>query len=488
MRTRVVIAIALLLATQSVSAPAPPASDETATQLKAVEERYRESLVQVRYQQQVSRSTAEPPAEEELTTTGVIVASSGIVMVSAIIYEPFNQVPHGVGIRFPASVSRAEAKIPEARVLFMDGTEYGASLIGRDPEADVAFFRIDEADREFTPVSFASDVEPAIGEQVVVVSVLPDPPGPALAVELSRIQALTPRPQAGYMVATGAPDPVGSLVSMLDGTLVGYMDALTVPVPDTRSRNPLAFLTVIRDLPKGVGRGFARPAKEFVDAGVRIPETDPVRRGWLGVEMQALTKELSEHMGLSVASGILLGYVYRDSPAEAAGLEVGDILVAFEEEPIAVSREEDIGTFAEKVLRAGVGAELALGVLRDGSRQDMTAVLQPAPTSAREAETLKVTELDLTVRALTYDYLATRFLEPDQQGVVVVQPPVAVSSNPNRIAPGDLLVRLDEHPVDDLDSLRAVVDQIRAQQPDEIVLFVERGRESFFFAVKPDWS
>ena len=130
------------------------AEDETARQLRSIEERYRESLVQVRYQQQVSRSTAEPPAEEELTTTGVIVSPQGIVMVSAIVYEPFNQVPHGVGIRFPASVSRAEAKIPEARVRFVDGGEYPATLLGRDPEADVAFFRIDSEERDFGPSTF----------------------------------------------------------------------------------------------------------------------------------------------------------------------------------------------------------------------------------------------------------------------------------------------------------------------------------------------
>jgi S1-C subfamily serine protease len=116
------------------------------------------------------------------------------------------------------------------------------------------------------------------------------------------------------------------------------------------------------------------------------------------------------------------------------------------------------------------------------------ATLDPAPRSAREAETVEVDELDLVVREITYDYLATRFLEPDQKGVVVIKPPVAVSSNPNRIGPGDLLVRVDGRPVDDLDAFRAVMDSIRERRPDEVVLFVERGIESFFFAVKPDWN
>ena len=478
--------VALLALAASVSV----AQDETAQKIRSIESRYRKSVVQVRYCQQVSRSTAEPPAEEELATTGVVVTADGLVMVSAIIYEPFNQVPHGVGIRFPGSVNRVEAAIPEAHVRFMNGHEYSATLLGRDPEADVAFFRIDTGaeDAAFVPAVFEAGTDVTVGEEVFVVSLLREPLGPAVAVELSRVQAMTLRPPSGFIVATGASDPVGSLVVSREGAILGYLDALTVPVPDTRSRNPLAFLSIMRDLPKGVGRGFARPARDFVDAGVRVPEAEPVRRGWLGVEMQPVTQKLASHMNLPVDKGILLGYVYRNSPAESAGLEVGDVLFELEGEPVDVNRDEDLGTFAEKLLRAGAGASLEIGYLREGAPTTTTVRLAPAPRSAREAETIKVEELDLTVRELTYDYRATRFLEPERQGVVVVQPPVAVSSNPNRVAPGDLLVRFDDKPIEDLESFRAVLANVRERQPDEVVLFVERGRESFFFAVKPDWD
>jgi S1-C subfamily serine protease len=155
---------------------------------------------------------------------------------------------------------------------------------------------------------------------------------------------------------------------------------------------------------------------------------------------------------------------------------------------VEVQRDEEIASFAERILRAGAEAELALGYLRGGERRETTVRLAPAPRSVREALTLKVDELDVTVREITYDYLATRFLEPDQQGVVVVQPPVGVSSNQNRIAPGDLLVRVGDEPVADFAAFRELMGRIRERKPEEVVLFVERGRESFFFAVKPDWN
>jgi serine protease Do len=486
MRIDVITLVALAL---SISPPAQAVPQDTIGQkLQALEERYRESLVQVRYRQRVSRSTAEPPEEGELVTTGLVVSTGGVVLVSAIIYEPFNQVPHGFGIRFPASVTRAEAEIAEARVRTVDGSEYPATLLGRDPDADVAFFRIESERKDFVPVVFTDEGGVAVGDEVAVVSLLPEPLGPAISVELSRVQAVTEKPRQGFLVSTGASDPVGSLVTSLEGDVLGYLDALTVSIPDTSSRNPLAILAAARDLSKGVGRAVARPAKDLVDASADEPAASPIRRGWLGVEMQAVSPQLAQYLELPVRSGILLGYVYRDSPAERAGLKVGDVLVSLEGVPIDVQREDDIGSFAERILRAGASAELALGYLRDGARLDARVQLAPAPRSAREAETVKVTELDLTVRELTYDFLATRFLEPSQPGVVVVQPPVGVSSNVNRIAPGDVLVRVGAEPVSDLAAFRELVDRIRASRPDEVVLFVERGRESFFFAVKPDWN
>ncbi len=480
-----------LLAFLSGAAPAVslPEKDSVARSLSALESRFRESLVQVRYRQRVSRSTSEPAEEEELVTTGVLVSPRGMVLTSAIIFEPFNQVPHGVGIRFPASVSRAEAAIGTARVRTIGGHEYPATFLGRDSGADVAFFQIDpESNREFEPVLFEAARSVEVGEEVAVVSLLPEPLGPAVSVELTRVQAVTEKPRSGFVVGTGSSDPVGAIVASLEGEVLGYLDALTVSLPDTSSRNPLAIVTMMRDLPKGIGRAFARPAKDLVDAGVDTEAATPVRRGWLGVEMQALSKDLASYMKLPVTSGILIGYVYRDSPAERAGLEVGDVLVLLDGQPIAVQRDEEIGTFAERILRAGVDAELSLEYLRNSESMETKVRLAAAPRSVREALTLKVDELDLTVREVTYDFVATRFLEPDQPGVVVVQPPVGVSSNQNRISAGDLLVRVGDEPVTDFAAFRELIERVRERKPEEVVLFVERGRESFFFAVKPDWN
>src|SRR3990170_2686010 len=99
MRTELLVAALLLGAEAS---PSAAEEDPLAARLSALESRYRGSLVSVRYRQRVSRSTSEPAEEEELVTSGVVVSTRGVVLVSAIIFEPFNQVPHGVGIRFPA--------------------------------------------------------------------------------------------------------------------------------------------------------------------------------------------------------------------------------------------------------------------------------------------------------------------------------------------------------------------------------------------------
>jgi serine protease Do len=237
-----------------------------------------------------------------------------------------------------------------------------------------------------------------------------------------------------------------------------------------------------------VGRGFARPAARFVAAAAKPPEAGPMRRGWLGIEMQALTPELASHMKLPVEGGVIIGYVYRRSPAERAGLTTGDILIDIEAESLEVSRDDDLGAFSERLLKAGANARLTLGYLREGERYETVATLAPAPKTRREAETVEVEELDLTVRELTFDYLARENLEPDTRGVVVQAPPVVVRTNPNRIVRGDLLVKIGEWEISDLASFRQVVATLRRERPEEVILFIERGRESFFFAVKPDWD
>lgn len=470
-----------------VAVVAATTDDGVSQKLAALEEQYRHSLVQVRYTQQVQFSTAEPPQEDELTTTGIVVSEDGVVMVSAVVFEPFNQVPHGIGIRFPASVARTDARIREARIR-VDGVEYPATLLGRDIDADVAFFRIDKEGGTFRAVDFSRGRPVTVGQQVAVLSRLPDPLGPNLAVELARVQSLVTKPQEGFLVATGAADPVGSLLCDLEGNPLGMLDALVVPMPQANFRNPLSLISLIRSLPQSVGRGFARPAAILADASAHPPDADEVRRGWLGIEMQSLTPELASHMNLPVNEGIIVGYVYRTSPAEKAGLEVGDILTEFQGEPIEVSREDDLGTFAEKLLRSGADAEIRLEYFREGDRRETVAKLAPPPKSRSEAETVEAEELDITVREVTYDYLATRNYEPGKKGVVVQKPPVAVRTNPNRVRRGDLLVKIEEKEVPDLDSFQKVVDELRKDEPQEIILFLERGRESFFFAVKPEWE
>lgn len=483
MRTDLAAGLLSVLLAGAIAASAAPSSNPMA----AVHERYRESLVRVEYTQRVRFSTAEPPQEDELTANGLVVSPEGLVMVSAMVYEPFNQVPHGVGVRFPSSINRADAEIAKARVTFADGAEYPAELLGRDTAADVAFFRVLTEGKRFRPVVFGARPLPAIGDAVLVLSPLPEPLGPGLSVERSEVQAIVSRPAEGFMVSTTASDPVGALVTDLEGTPLGMLDALTVPPPETSPRNPLAIVSVIRGLTRGVGRAFARPARQFATAAVNPPQSGRERRGWLGVLMQTLSPDLAEHLQLPVRSGVIVGYVYRQSPAERAGLAAGDVLVELDGSPIGVSKEEDLGAFSEKVLRAGAGASLRLGYLRGGERRETVATLAAAPRSVNEAETVKIEELDLTVREVTFDYLASENREPDTKGVVVEKPPVAVRTNPNRISRGDLLVKVQNRPVEDLASFRAVVEELRQSHPDEVILFVERGRESFFFAVKPDW-
>ena len=93
------------------------------------------------------------------------------------------------------------------------------------------------------------------------------------------------------------------------------------------------------------------------------------------------------------------------------------------------------------------------------------ATLAPAPKSSREADTVEAEELDLTVQEVTFDYLATRNLDPETEGVVVRKPPVAVRTNPNRVRRGDLLVKLGDQTIADLAAFREAVVRLGDKLP-----------------------
>lgn len=243
-------------------------------------------------------------------------------------------------------------------VALKDGRETLARVIGSDPETDLAVLKIDLPDLPAITLGRSDSIR--IGDVVLAIG---NPFGVGQTVTMGIISA-TRRNQLGlntyedFIQTDAAINPGNSGGALVDaqGNLLGINTAIF-----SRSGG-------------SQGIGFAIPVKLALDVMRSIVEHGQVVRGWLGLEVQALTPELAESFGLLDSPGILVAGVYRDGPADKAGLQPGDVILK-----IADEGAQDGRTSMNQVARMKPGEKIKLNILRDGQPKSLTANIGVRP-------------------------------------------------------------------------------------------------------------
>ena len=245
-------------------------------------------------------------------------------------------------------------------VALKDGRETLARVIGSDPETDLAVLKIDLPDLPAITLGHSESIR--IGDVVLAIG---NPFGVGQTVTMGIISA-TGRNQLGlntyedFIQTDAAINPGNSGGALVDaqGNLLGINTAIF-----SRSGG-------------SQGIGFAIPVKLALDVMRSIVERGQVVRGWLGLEVQALTPELSESFGLLDSPGILVAGVYRDGPAAKAGLKPGDVILKIANEDALDGR-----TSMNQVALMMPGHQIKLQILRNGKPQELTATIGVRPPS-----------------------------------------------------------------------------------------------------------
>lgn len=245
-------------------------------------------------------------------------------------------------------------------VALKDGRETLARVIGSDPETDLAVLKIDLPNLPAITLGRSDSIR--IGDVVLAIG---NPFGVGQTVTMGIISA-TGRNQLGlntyedFIQTDAAINPGNSGGALVDaqGNLLGINTAIF-----SRSGG-------------SQGIGFAIPVKLALDVMRSIVEHGQVVRGWLGLEVQALTPELAESFGLLNRPGILVAGVYRDGPAAKAGLQPGDVILK-----IADEGAQDGRTSMNQVARMKPGEKIKLDILRDGQPKTLIASIGVRPPS-----------------------------------------------------------------------------------------------------------
>lgn len=215
-------------------------------------------------------------------------------------------------------------------------------------------------------------------------------------------------------------------------------------------------------------------------------------RAWLGVETQVLTPELAAALGvpeeLAPAGGFRVTEVLPGTRAQAAGLAVGDLLVALGGEPLEAARSQDREELRRAIERRGVGEEVALMVVRDGRRLTLPVELEESPRGAEQAARDEQPALELTVRAVSRrDRIDQRWSE-GTEGVLVVEATPGGWAHMAGLKVGDLILELAGREVEGLEDFRRLMASLLADRPPVIPVFLRRGERTHFVFVEPDWS
>ena len=235
-----------------------------------------------------------------------------------------------------------------------DEQEWEASLVGTDPQSDIALIRVNGSN--FTHLKFGSSKDIQIGEWVLA---LGSPFGFNRSVTAGIVSALG-RDSVGIVdyenfIQTDAainPGNSGGPLVNLDGEVVGINSAIY-----SRSGGSM-------------GIGFAIPVDMVKPIYQQLKSSGSVERGFLGVVIQDLDKELAEDFGLDSKQGALISNVMPDSPADQAGLQQGDVVISFNGTPVKAMQE-----FRRRVAMVRPGEKIEMQVMRSGKEVSVAVII-----------------------------------------------------------------------------------------------------------------
>jgi serine protease DegS len=254
-------------------------------------------------------------------------------------------------------------------VALKDGRETLARVIGSDPETDLAVLKIDLKNLPAITVGRSDNIR--IGDVALAIG---NPFGVGQTVTMGIISA-TGRNQLGlnnyedFIQTDAAINPGNSGGALVDanGNLTGINTAIFSKSGGSQ------------------GIGFAIPIKLAMEVMKSIIEHGQVIRGWLGIEVQPLTQELAESFGLSGRPGIVVAGIFRDGPAQKAGLQLGDVILSIDGEPAGDGRRS-----MNQVARIKPTDKVVVQVIRNGKELKLTAEIglrpPPAPVKDKEEE------------------------------------------------------------------------------------------------------
>jgi len=352
--------------------------------------------------------------------------------------------------------------------------DYKAEIIGADPYADIAVLKINSKDI-FKPVKFGDSDKARVGDWVVAIG---NPFGLGGTVTSGIVSA-----RNRDINLTRYDDFIQTDASINQGNSGGPLFNLAGDV--------IGVNTAILGQGGSIGIGFAIPANAASDVINQLIKYGETRRGWLGVRIQEVTKEIAEVEELKNTQGALIASVGEKSPADKAGLKAGDIILKFDGKKIETMR-----TLPKLVSRTDVGKSVKLEIWRDKkiiikklklgrleSSEDFKAETKTSKPKTKTKDT-EIETLKISVRDITANDIETRKLDKNLKGVVITyisnKSPVS-----GYLQVGDIILEIQKNKVSNAKQLNSLIENIYKKGKQTLLLaIINKNNQRRYLGIK----
>ena len=336
-------------------------------------------------------------------------------------------------------------KASEVDVVTDDGKTYTAKVIGTDPRTDVALLKI-EGRKDFPWVKLAGD-SPRVGDWVLAVG---NPFGLAGTDDFLQIDAAVNRGNSG--------GPTFNLA----GEVIGVNTAIVSPSGGS------------------VGIAFAIPSETVTRVVASLKETGTVTRGYLGVNIQPITPEIADGLGLKEPRGALVSDVQPDTPAAKAGIHAGDAVLSVNNEAVKDARD-----LSRRISLLQPGANVKLALIRDGKERTVEVNLGKLPDQRADRPSERGGKSGGTdLSGLGLSLAPAPSMGAGREGVVVTEVDPSGPAAERGLKSGDVILEAGGKPVTNPADVRDALSAARKDGKSVILLRV-KGEDGNRFVTLP---
>lgn len=349
-----------------------------------------------------------------------------------------------------------------------DGTTHEARLVGRDAGTDIALLKV-EADTAFPYVPFASDDNLRVGDWVVAVG---NPFG------------------LGGSVTAGIVSARGREMNGLEST---YTDFIQIDASINRgnSGGPTFDLTgkvvgintlIISPSGGNVGIGFAIPASVATGIVQQLKDRGEIIRGYLGVNIQLITEDIAEGMGLESVDGALVAEVSKGSPAEKAGFMSGDVILE-----VNSQKAKDFRHVTRMVGMLEPGQKIPFKIIRDGKNKTIKVKIgkreEVVALASNDGDETDAMALGLLLGELTDEARSRLQADDDLEGVLITRISPISEAAQKGLRPGDVILKVGGSEVRTPQEVSEAIARAKTDKQKSVLFFVQTRQARRFVAL-----